>query len=241
MLRKKRYLSGALALNQTKISFVLNKELDCMPYGYNVYQQKDSNRLVEEFMLLANIAVAHRIYNIFPTKAILRRHPSPNGKQLEQVGKTISSCGYNCDTMTSGSIQTYLSWIQETNPIGALTLTCLLTKTMQLAKYFCSGSNLKKEDYAHYGLAVPLYTHFTSPIRRYPDILVHRLLAASLDYCQESPRSASHLYLITENCNDKKYSARVCSERSSEMFFSLFIKVSWLLFKFVDLEFKFLE
>lgn len=76
-----------------------------MPYGYNVYQQKDSNRLVEEFMLLANIAVAHRIYKVYPEKAVLRRHPSPNTKQLELVGKTISACGYDCNIATSGSIQ----------------------------------------------------------------------------------------------------------------------------------------
>jgi DIS3-like exonuclease 2 len=94
---------------------------------------------------------------------------------------------------------------------------------MQLAQYFCSKSDLAKEFYYHYGLAVPLYTHFTSPIRRYPDVLVHRLLASSLGYCEETKRDTTVLQAISENCNDKKYAARVCSERSSEMFFALFV------------------
>ena len=100
----------------------------------------------------------------------------------------------------------------------------------KLAQYFCSKYDLPKDYYFHYGLAVPLYTHFTSPIRRYPDVLVHRLLAASLGYCEETQRDFRMLQAISENCNDKKYGARVCSERSSEMFFALFINVNKFLF-----------
>ena len=139
--------------------------------------------------------------------------------------------------------------IQTENSIASLTLTCLLAKTMQvfkqwlkinfkfylkklnfliilkLAQYFCSGLNLSKEQFFHYGLAVPLYTHFTSPIRRYPDILVHRQLAASLGYQDDTPRTPAQLQIIADNCNDKKYCAKICSERSSEIFFSLFVNV----------------
>lgn len=71
---------------------------------------------------------------------------------------------------------------------------------------------------------MPIYTHFTSPIRRYPDILVHRLLAASLDYEPFLIDDLFTLKAICDNCNEKKYSSRVCSERSTEMFFSMLIK-----------------
>jgi len=221
-LRARRFENGCLTLNQTKISFVLNKECG-LPYGYSAYQQKDSNKLVEEFMLLANIAVAHRIYKVFPSKSILRRHPSPNQQQIEVVGELIRSYGFDCDIKSSNSIQIFLESIKQEHPIAAVALTCQLTKTMQLAQYFCSGFNSNKDKFYHYGLAVPLYTHFTSPIRRYPDILVHRLLAASLNYCEETTRIPALLNMIAENCNDKKSSARICSERSSEMFFALFV------------------
>ncbi len=206
-----------------KINFVLNRECG-LPYGYNVYEQKDSNRLVEEFMLLANIAVAHRIYDKYPTKAILRRHPTPNAKQIKELSESFKTHGFECDVTTSNAIQSFLDSIRN-DPVAYLTMTCLLTKTMQLAQYFCSGICADRSRYYHYGLAVPLYTHFTSPIRRYPDILVHRLLASSLGYCEETKKETFILQSISDNCNDKKYSARICSERSAEMFFALFVNV----------------
>jgi exoribonuclease R len=111
---------------------VLNKESG-LPYGYNVYQQKDSNRskkfaiqiervksnlirtisliisnkyrLVEEFMLLANIAVAKQIYKHYPLKSILRRHPTPNSKQIEQLAEMLKSYGFDFDVTKSSSIQ----------------------------------------------------------------------------------------------------------------------------------------
>ena len=103
-MRKKRFENGCLTLNQAKLNFIINKDSH-LPYAYNIYQQKDSNRLVEEFMLLANIAVAHRIYDKYPLKAILRRHPQPNAKQIEQLGESIKLHGFDCDINTSGTIQ----------------------------------------------------------------------------------------------------------------------------------------
>ena len=87
-------------------------------------------------MLLANIAVAHRIYDNFPMKSILRRHTTPNAKQLEQLGSIIKSYGFDCDISSSGSIQTFLQGIQKGNSIASLTLTCLLAKTMQVVTFF---------------------------------------------------------------------------------------------------------
>jgi DIS3-like exonuclease 2 len=103
-LRKKRYNNGCLSLTQTKLSFIINKETS-MPFGYHVYEQKDSNKLVEEFMLLANIAVAHRIYNKYPQQAVLRRHPPPNSQQIQQVSEMVKDYGHHVDIATSNTIQ----------------------------------------------------------------------------------------------------------------------------------------
>ena len=99
----------------------------------------------------------------------------------------------------------------------------------KLAQYFCSGASDQPDFFYHYGLAVPLYTHFTSPIRRYPDILVHRLLGATLNYSNKINDNVSFLNGLCELCNERKYSARLCSERSMEMYFALFINEVGLL------------
>ncbi len=86
-------------------------------------------------MLLANIAVAHHIYEKFPERAILRRHPTPDVKQLDQLGVFMKSQGFDCDTSSSSSIQAFLQKIPSQNSALSLTITCLLSKTMKVARY----------------------------------------------------------------------------------------------------------
>ncbi|XP_059162811.1 DIS3-like exonuclease 2 isoform X2 [Physella acuta] len=225
-LRKQRFDNGALRLDQVKLQFALNKESG-LPNGYSVYQQKDSNRLIEEFMLLANMAVAHKIKTSFPDTAILRRHPPPQVKPLEAVEELCESFGLKIDAATAGDLQKSLLKYHKEDDFSLAriqVLVVLISKPMQNAKYFCSGAIPDENMYHHYALNVPLYTHFTSPIRRYPDILVHRLLAAALDYCEPPKRSIQVLQRQAEHCNDKKQTAKMASERSNEMFFSLFVK-----------------
>nr|KAG5695349.1 hypothetical protein BaRGS_006573 [Batillaria attramentaria] len=83
-MRQARFDSGALRLDQLKIQFTLDKESG-LPNGYFVYQQRDSNKLVEEFMLLANMAVAHKIKTSFQSKALLRRHPPPQSRMIDEL------------------------------------------------------------------------------------------------------------------------------------------------------------
>merc|ERR1719309_1289851 len=94
---------------------------------------------------------------------------------------------------------------------------------MELARYFCSGL-FEPDDFRHYALSVPLYTHFTSPIRRYPDVMVHRLLAAALKLRDRPSKNITELALICERCNDAKTTGRSVSERSRDMFLAVFIK-----------------
>jgi len=104
---------------------------------------------------------------------------------------------------------------------SALTILCI--KPFQNAKYFCTGSIDDESAYRHYALNVPIYTHFTSPIRRYPDVMVHRLLTASLDKSFEVKKDADELQCQTDNCNDKKWAAKKASEQSSLLFFAVYL------------------
>jgi DIS3-like exonuclease 2 len=225
-LRKKRFDNGALRLDQVKLQYSLDKETG-LPCGYSVYQQKDSNRLIEEFMLLANMAVAHKITRTYPELAVLRRHPPPQTRQIDELMGLCESFGLDIDFSSAGSLHHSLSSYGGDCPDDESRLQILISlcsRPMQNARYFCAGTLADESDYHHYALNVPLYTHFTSPIRRYPDIMVHRLLAAALGYIKLPTMEPNEVQMQCELCNDKKLAAKRVSELSSELFFSVFIK-----------------
>ncbi|KAJ1719083.1 hypothetical protein LPJ53_006084, partial [Coemansia erecta] len=138
----------------------------------------DSNRLIEEFMLLANMSVAARITASFPEAALLRRHPPPLSRRLDEVCEQLRHAGIDINPTSSGDIQQSLNSIAD--PGLRFTIESMLTAPMQRAVYFSTHSIKDTSGFSHYALHVPLYTHFTSPIRRYADIIVHRTLEASL-------------------------------------------------------------
>lgn len=181
--RDSRIQGGALKLNNSKIMFLLDE--DGTPYDSTMYKTKDSNFVVEEFMLLANMTVARVISNAFPESALLRRHPEPNMRKLKEFEEFCEKNEFDLDTSSSGALRLSLEKMEDRvkhDPVLFNILMLFATKPMQLAKYFCTGElKDKEEEWGHYALACPLYTHFTSPIRRYPDVLVHRMLAAALE------------------------------------------------------------
>ncbi|PAV82622.1 hypothetical protein WR25_26704 [Diploscapter pachys] len=224
-LRLSRVQSGSLRLDQPKLKFTLNDEMN-QPIGVTIYERKDSNSLVEEFMLLANMSVARKIENHFPKTSLLRRHPSPKVKPLKDALLLCEKIGFPIDGENSGTIS---SGIMRFRGDTVLTrcinqvISSIMMKPMQLAEYFCTGSFESITDYKHYALNVPFYTHFTSPIRRYPDVIVHRQLAAALEYARPSERTIEELEQLTSHCNEKKLLAKTVSEKSSELFFGSFV------------------
>ncbi|XP_068219818.1 uncharacterized protein Dis3l2 isoform X3 [Palaemon carinicauda] len=226
-LRTKRFDEGALRLDQVKIAFCLDHETG-MPNGYYEYIIKDSNRLIEEFMLLANMAVAHKIYNSYPNIAVLRRHPPPLEKPMETLKSVLKRIDIQLDIESAGALQRSLHHYVGNDKYALnrfQVIVSLCSKPMQNAKYFCAGL-LKNEPFSHYALNVPLYTHFTSPIRRYADVMVHRILAAVVEPSRYQPtvRSQMQLQRITERCNDRKQTGKIVQEVSGELYLSLFIK-----------------
>ena len=145
-----------------------------------------------------------------PDSALLWRHPEPNLRKLREFEAFCSKHGFELVTSSSGKLHNSLERIRDLLKNDSVLFNILLsyaTKSMQLATYFCSG-DLKngKKDLGHYALAVPLYTHFTSPLRRYPDIVVHRTLTAIIE--------AEEMYLkhrrTLQKLNNKNELTRRC-------------------------------
>uniref|UniRef100_A0A8B9T3U4 DIS3-like exonuclease 2 n=1 Tax=Anas platyrhynchos TaxID=8839 RepID=A0A8B9T3U4_ANAPL len=225
-LRKQRFIDGALRLDQLKLSFTLDQESG-MPQGCYIYQYRDSNKLVEEFMLLANMAVAHQIYRSFPERALLRRHPPPQTKLLKDLMEFCNQVGLDIDFSTAGTLHvSALGWQGTLGYSEARkeVLTNMFSRPMQMALYFCTGVLKDETLFRHYALNVPFYTHFTSPIRRYADVLVHRLLSASLGGCHGALGAKDALQRQADHCNDRKMASKRVQELSADLFFAIFVR-----------------
>lgn len=207
ILKKRRTDNGALVLASPEIRFQVESET-AAPIDVEMKEMRDTNSMVEEFMLLANISVAEKIEKEFPEFAMLRRHPTPPQTNFDPLIKSVRHQGFDIDTSTGKALADSLDRIvKPENPYFNTMLRILATRCMLQAQYFISGT-LTKPEYFHYGLAAPIYTHFTSPIRRYADIIVHRLLAACIG--ADSPYAA--LLDKTKNsqlCNNLNYRNRM--------------------------------
>lgn len=173
ILRKKRLAEGAISFDKVEVKFNLNENAE--PVGVYFKEAKDSNHLIEEFMLLANRKVAEFIGKQKKT-FVYRIHDEPNEDKLINLQGIISKFGYSINFKSKADISKSLNNLltevvgkKEQNLVDTLAI-----RSMSKAKY--STDNI-----GHYGLAFDYYSHFTSPIRRYPDVMVHRLLQHYLD------------------------------------------------------------
>ena len=178
-LRNKRFASGAIAFERSEVRFEIDEK--GKPINVIFKESKDSNKLIEEFMLLANWYVAQHIgmpkNKQKPKTFVYRIHDVPNTEKLLNFATFIKKFGYKIktegkNTTVSASINRLLDSIEgkkEQNMIESLAIR-------SMAKAVYSTNNI-----GHYGLAMKYYTHFTSPIRRYPDMTVHRLLTRYAD------------------------------------------------------------
>ncbi|WPT17609.1 DIS3-like exonuclease 2 [Picochlorum sp. SENEW3] len=220
-MRKARAANGALRLDNAKVAIKL-KEGE--PEDFFLYQVGSANHLVEEFMLAANISAATFISSRFPDRSLLRRHPEPNMEKLQTTASLISSWAQDSpsiDTGSAGSIQASLrdlAQFYKDAPEVLETITFMCTKPMQMAQYFNTGDVEIREQWKHYALSVPLYTHFTSPIRRYPDIIVHRLILAALRKKSKPKLGVASVSEVAEHANERKLAAKVIQERVTNLY-----------------------
>ncbi|KAI9020043.1 hypothetical protein CLU79DRAFT_756874 [Phycomyces nitens] len=179
-LRQKRLDRGALTLSSPEVRFNLENDSQD-PVDVEMKELKETNALVEEFMLLANISVAEKIYSKFPSSALLRKHAAPPISNFDTLRKALSEVGVTLEVDSSKALADSLDKaVLPEDPYFNKLVRIMTTRCMMQAQYFCSGTE-SEADFRHYGLASPIYTHFTSPIRRYSDVVVHRLLQACID------------------------------------------------------------
>ncbi len=174
-MRHKRFQKGAISFDKVEVNFNLSENNE--PEGVYFKTSKAANKLIEEFMLLANKKVSEFIGKQKPPKTFVYRcHDEPSEDRLKALDKIISQFGYKLNYKNpkslSQSINKLLKDVEGKNEQNLV--DTLAIRSMSKAYY--STQNI-----GHYGLAFPYYSHFTSPIRRYPDVMVHRLLQHYLD------------------------------------------------------------
>ncbi|PLW53468.1 hypothetical protein PCANC_05970 [Puccinia coronata f. sp. avenae] len=226
-LKRARMEAGALNLASPEIKIHMSSSESSDPVDVEQKESRETNSLVEEFMLLANISVARRIYASFPETAVLRRHnppPKTNFDVLQDV--LLKRRGLELDVSSSAALASSLDkCIDPQVPAFNTLVRIMATRCMLPAEYFGSGS-VSKDTFGHYGLASEIYTHFTSPIRRYADVLVHRQLQAAIidGPLPTSMNSKAFVEKIMTNINKRHSSAQKAGRASVEFYVAIAIK-----------------
>ncbi len=217
ILKKDKFSKGAIEFEQEEIKFRLDK--DGKPVGVYSYERLDTHKLVEEFMLLANREVARYIFDSIKKKgkrdtgAIYRIHETPDKDKMKDLASFAKALGYDLrigkdGTVTARDLNRLLDQVEDT-PHESLIRTAAI-RSMQKAVY--STKNV-----GHFGLAFDFYTHFTSPIRRYPDLLVHRVLAKHLHNEPFADRDIVTFQHIAESSTAREIDAAIAERESKKL------------------------
>merc|ERR1711953_1031162 len=221
----KRVEAGSLVLASSEVRFNVESET-ADPIDVQAKVARDTNSMVEEFMLAANISAATRIYQEFPDCAMLRRHPAPPPSNFDPLVKAAAQQGFSLKIDSGKDLADSLNAaVDSRNMYMNTMLRMIATRCMMQAVYFASGT-IEESLFRHYGLACPIYTHFTSPIRRYADVIVHRLLAVCIGAAAPCPElvDKKQTQKIAENINYRHRMAQYASRASVNLYTHIFFK-----------------
>ncbi|KAI9485834.1 MAG: DIS3-like exonuclease 1-like protein [Benjaminiella poitrasii] len=237
--RERRLAKGALELEGSEVKFKITDQheitdINILLFMKNISKIKLIHGLVAEAMIMANASVGKRIYEGFKDAAILRHHPPPTKSQFEGLVKAAKSRGFSIDFSSNKALAQSLEDITngcKDDPEIARLLKTMATVAMNEAGYISSG-HYSVNEYYHYGLALEFYTHFTSPIRRYADVIAHRQLLS----CVQDPTATmdnhergslmfkdASVSSICENLNLKSRESKFAQRDSTELFQSLYV------------------
>ncbi|CAB1422139.1 unnamed protein product [Pleuronectes platessa] len=226
-LRAQRDRGGALELEGVEVRAQLDE-------GGNITalvprQPLEVHETVAECMIYANHWVARKIQESFPHQALLRYHPPPRQEFFSQLVESAKAGGYTIDTRTNKALADSLDRaVDPQDPLVNRLLRMMTTQAMSEALYFSTGAQSVDQFY-HYGLALDRYTHFTSPIRRYADVVVHRLLSAALAAeggagPGRASSSNKELEEMAQHINNRNRAAKQAQKLSTELFQCLYFK-----------------
>jgi ribonuclease R len=216
VLQKQKFDNGAIEFEQEEIKFKLDE--NGKPIGVYKKERLDTHKLVEEYMLLANREVAKFIFDAIKGKgkrdtgSIYRIHDLPDQDRMDNLATFVKALGYELKAekgkVTAHAIKDLLKQIQDT-PHEALISTALI-RSMQKAVY--STKNI-----GHFGLAFEFYTHFTSPIRRYPDLLIQRILQRHLMHSPFGDKEIVEFQHIAETSTAREIDAAGAERESKKL------------------------
>lgn len=215
-IRNRRMQDGAIAFDKVELRFQLDEEKQPVSVIFKV--QKDAHRLIEEYMLLANRTVAEEIGKVTkenpkPKTFVYRIHDRPDPQKLEDFSIFVNKFGYKYkfskEKDISKNMNSLLAEVQGKREEAMI--ETLAIRTMAKAEY--STNNI-----GHYGLSFKYYSHFTSPIRRYPDVMVHRLLESYLNGGKSADQD--HYEQLCKHSSEKERSSTE-AERDSTKFFQV--------------------
>lgn len=228
LVRKQRYDSGSLQIKNDAVTFNLDQET-MMPLSFNIENRHDSHYLVEELMLIANILCADFLYDNVKGNAIIRRHPYINDSKNAEIQRYLITNKINADFDDPQELNKVLSELEKNNYNKYICIQHKL-KTFMLRAEYVIAKYFSYEELKHCALNFELYTHFTSPIRRYPDLLVHREIKEIIRINKKEiskedfEKDFSVTSKNTEHFNEKYYNSKQISMKSIHLYQCIYLR-----------------
>lgn len=224
-----RLKSGSIFFaNQEKLRFRIDEDDGDMPISWEYEQVKEAKCMIQEYMLLANVVTAKILLQNYPNLSLLRKNPPPSSYNISKAQANLEKFGkYKIKLNTSKSIAKAIFEInsKNLNPIIREYLNYCLLNLLEPSEYIVSDQSHNESHYSHFALNFDLYAHFTSPVSRYPDLIVHRLLTSLVENDPIDEKSTKvNLLNICRKSNKNKRNGKIVQRKAEQIFMLLILR-----------------